>query len=100
MIEPPLVLIGAVSIGFVVSNTIHTVSARRNKAAGVSFANANVTCRPSLSRIALTVAPSSRDIAGFAVSGIGVSPIGRTSDCVSGAGGGAVSGFASGFALA
>jgi hypothetical protein len=36
MREPPLLRIGSASIGFVVSNTSHTVSARRNSAAGVT----------------------------------------------------------------
>ena len=37
------------------SNTSHTVSARRNSAAGVAASNENVTRSPSLSRWALTV---------------------------------------------
>src|SRR5258708_21456256 len=54
--EPPLLRIGSTSIGFVVSNTSHTVSARRNRAAGVTVVNAKVRRRPSLSRLALTLA--------------------------------------------
>ncbi len=38
------------------SNTSQTVSARRNSAAGVGASKPNVTCRPSLSRTALTTA--------------------------------------------
>ena len=38
------------------SNTSHTVSARRNNAAGVAAAKENIRCRPSLSRLALTEA--------------------------------------------
>src|ERR1700733_6131263 len=56
MSEPPLLRIGSTSIGLLVSNSSHTVSARRNNAAGVTAANANVKCRPSLSRRALTLA--------------------------------------------
>ena len=51
---PPLLRIGSISIGFMESNTSHTVSARRNSAAGVAAAKANVRRRPSLSRLALT----------------------------------------------
>src|ERR1700722_532857 len=56
MTEPPLLRIGSTSIGFVASNSSHTVSARRNIAAGVMAENANVRCRPSLSRRAVTTA--------------------------------------------
>jgi hypothetical protein len=38
------------------SNTSHTVSARRNNAAGVAAANAKVMRSASLSRLAVTVA--------------------------------------------
>src|SRR3979490_2176562 len=54
MIDPPLLRICPISIGLVVSNTSHTVSARRNNAAGVAAAKENVRRRPSLSRLALT----------------------------------------------
>src|SRR5450631_785078 len=53
-IEPPLLRIGSISIGFVESNTSHTVSARRNNAAGVAAAKENVRLRPSLLRLAST----------------------------------------------
>ena len=56
MMAPPLARIGSTSIGLVWSNTSHTVSARRNSAAGVGAAKENVTRRPSLSRLASTVA--------------------------------------------
>src|SRR5712672_2407811 len=56
MIDPPLLRIGSISIGRVESNTSHTVSARRNSAAGVVSAKENITRRPSLSRLALTQA--------------------------------------------
>src|ERR1700733_13306955 len=56
MTEPPLLRIGSMSIGFVASNNSHTVSARRNIAAGVIAENANVRCSPSLSRRAVTTA--------------------------------------------
>src|SRR5450631_1534606 len=55
-IEPPLLRIGSISIGFVESNTSHTVSARRNNAAGVAAAKENVRLRPSLLRLASTEA--------------------------------------------
>src|SRR3954453_24016489 len=54
MIDPPLLRIGSISTGFAASNTSHTVSARRNNAAGVAAAKENVRRRPSLSRVALT----------------------------------------------
>ncbi len=47
---------GSTSIGLVESNSSHTVSARRNNAAGVAVGNENVRRRPSLSRLALTLA--------------------------------------------
>ena len=56
MMAPPLARIGSISIGLAWSNTSHTVSARRNSAAGVGAAKENVTRRPSLSRLASTVA--------------------------------------------
>src|ERR1019366_2769909 len=52
--DPPLLRIGSISIGFVASNTSHTVSARRNNAAGVAAAKENVRLRSSLVRVALT----------------------------------------------
>ena len=52
--EPPLPRIASISIGLLESNTSHTVSARRNNAAGVAAAKENVRRRPSLSRWALT----------------------------------------------
>ncbi len=54
-IDPPLPRIGSISIGFSASNTSQTVSARRNKAAGVAAAKEKFRRRPSLSRWALTV---------------------------------------------
>src|ERR1700730_1350179 len=59
MIDPPLLRIGSISSGFVASNTSHTVSARRNKAAGVAVAKENISRSPSLSRLAFTNAPPS-----------------------------------------
>ena len=56
MMAPPLARIGSISSGLVWSNTSHTVSARRNSAAGVGAAKENVTRKPSLSRLASTVA--------------------------------------------
>ena len=56
MMDPPLARIGSTSIGVVWSNTSHTVSARRNSAAGVGAAKENVTRRASLSRLASTEA--------------------------------------------
>ena len=56
MIEPPLLRIGSTSIASVESNTSHTVSARRNNAAGVAASKENVRCRPSLFRFASTLA--------------------------------------------
>src|SRR5674536_347650 len=54
MSDPPLLRIGSISIGFVASKTSHTVSARRNNAAGVAAAKENVRLRPSLLRVAPT----------------------------------------------
>src|SRR6266404_9389816 len=56
MIEPPLPRIGSISIGLTESNTSHTVSARRNNAAGVAAAKENVRLRLSPLRVASTVA--------------------------------------------
>ena len=56
MMAPPLARIGSTSIGPVWSNTSHTVSARRNMAAGAGAAKENITRRPSLSRLASTEA--------------------------------------------
>ena len=56
MMDPPLARIGSTSIGAVWSNTSHTVSARRNSAAGVGAAKVNVMRRASLSRLASTEA--------------------------------------------
>ena len=50
----PWLRIGSISSGFSESNTSHTVSARRNNAAGVAVAKENISRRPSLSRLALT----------------------------------------------
>src|SRR5712664_4661333 len=59
MIAPPLLRIGSMSNGFGESNTSHTVSARRNNAAGVAVAKENFRRSPSLSRMATTgTAPS------------------------------------------
>src|SRR5882672_6423213 len=59
MIAPPLLRIGSMSNGLGESNTSHTVSARRNNAAGVAVAKENFRRRPSLSRMATTgTAPS------------------------------------------
>src|SRR5437879_6840115 len=63
MIDPPLLRIGPISIGFAESNTSHTVAARRNKAADVAAAKENVRLRPSLLRLASTV-PSPAPVAG------------------------------------
>src|SRR5258708_23997916 len=64
-IEPPLLRIGSISIGFSESNTSHTVAARRNMAAGVAAAKENVRLRPSLLRVASTgAAPSPAAVAG------------------------------------
>ncbi|MGY3193353.1 hypothetical protein ACVIWU_002719 [Bradyrhizobium sp. USDA 4509] len=52
--EPALARTGSTSIASAVSNTIQTVSARRNSAAGVAPGNENVTRKPSLSRWAST----------------------------------------------
>src|SRR3954447_13672300 len=64
MIDPPLLRIGSISTGFGESNTSQTVSARRNNAAGVAAAKANVNRRPSLSRLALTEAAPSLTLLG------------------------------------
>src|SRR5712691_4229213 len=59
MMAPPLLRIGSMSNGFKESNTSHTVSARRNNAAGVAVAKETFRRRPSLSRMATTgAAPS------------------------------------------
>src|ERR1700737_5106900 len=63
IIEPPVLRIGSISIGLTESNTSHTVSARRNNAAGVAAAKENVRLRPSLLRLAAT-APSPAPVAG------------------------------------
>src|ERR1700743_2696465 len=54
MTAPPLFGIDVTSIGFLESTPSHTVSERRNKAAGVVAAKRNVRCSPSLSRKAFT----------------------------------------------
>src|SRR6202011_2902345 len=59
MIEPPWLRIGSISTGLVESNTSHTVSARRNKAAGVAAEKEKLRVRPSLPRLASTAAPPS-----------------------------------------
>src|SRR5882757_1803846 len=65
MIAPPLLRIGSMSKGFKESNTSHTVSARRNNAAGVAVAKENFRRRPSLSRMATTgAAPSPAFVSG------------------------------------
>ena len=65
MTDPPLLRIGSTSIGSAESNTSHTVSARRNNAAGVAAAKENVRFRPSLVRVApATAAPSPAPAAG------------------------------------
>src|SRR6266481_5058183 len=65
MIAPPLPRIGSMSKGFKESNTSHTVSARRNNAAGVAVAKENFRRRPSLSRMATTgAAPSPAFVSG------------------------------------
>src|SRR6202035_5465053 len=56
MIDPPLLRIGSISIGLLESNTSHTVSARRNNAAGVGAAKSNIRRRAAPSRRALTEA--------------------------------------------
>ena len=56
MMAPALARIASISMAPVLSNTSHTVSPRRNKAAGVGAANENVTRKPSLSRLASTEA--------------------------------------------
>ncbi|MGE5268457.1 MAG: hypothetical protein ACM3JG_02170, partial [Thiohalocapsa sp.] len=60
MMAPPLARIGSRSIGCLESNTSHTVSPRRNEAAGVASAKLKVRRSPSLSRTAssLTGAPA------------------------------------------
>src|SRR5260370_2969742 len=69
IIEPRLARIGSISIGFVASNTSHTVSARRNNAAGVAAAKENDRLRPSLPRLATT--PSPAPVAGGALTSVG-----------------------------
>src|SRR5229473_3293778 len=59
MTAPALLRIGSTSIGFKESNTSHTVSARRNSAAGVTVPKENFRRRPSLSRWAVTAAAPS-----------------------------------------
>ena len=51
---PPLLRIGSMFTGFAESNTSHTVSARRNNAAGVVPVKEKVTRSPSASRWAAT----------------------------------------------
>ena len=63
MRAPPLARIGSISTGFVESNTSHTASARRNRAAGVPVAKENFRRRPSLSRVATTEAALSPTLA-------------------------------------
>ena len=74
MTDPAWPRMGSTSIGFVESNSSHTVSARRNNAAGVAAGNENVTRRPSLSRLAITPAGLSADLisAGGAGGAIGI----------------------------
>ena len=52
--EPEQRRIGSRSSGFTESNTSHTTSARRNRAAGAGAANENVRRSPSLLRLAST----------------------------------------------
>jgi hypothetical protein len=63
MIDAPWLRIGSISSGFRESKTSHTVSARRNNAAGVAVAKENIRRRPSLSRLALTGAALSAALA-------------------------------------
>jgi hypothetical protein len=62
MTAPPWLRMGSTSIGFLESNSSHTVSARRNNAAGVAAENEKLRRRPSLSRLALTLAALSPDL--------------------------------------
>src|SRR5665213_3356042 len=71
------------SSGLVESNTSHTVSARRNSAAGVVAAKENIKRRPSLSRRALTEAALSPAFISAGGSG------GAARSILGGAGGGA-----------
>src|SRR5829696_10548506 len=79
MMAPPLARIGSISIGLAWSNTSHTVSARRNSAAGVGVAKENVTRTPSLSRLASTVAVLSlASLSGAGLDVAGAVPFGGT----------------------
>src|SRR5260370_27533478 len=79
MTAPPLLRIGSTSIGFIESNTSHTVSARRNSAAGVAVAKENFRRRPSLSRGASTGAAPSPAFASGGGSGAATAIFGATS---------------------
>src|SRR5258706_14427587 len=78
-IEPPWLRIGSISIGFTESNTSHTVSARRNNAAGVAVSKENFKRRPSLSRVATTEAELSLTFVSGGSSGAATTIFGRTS---------------------
>jgi hypothetical protein len=79
MTAPPLLRIGSTSIGFMESNTSHTVSARRNSAAGAAVAKENFRRRPSLSRWASTEAAPSPAFASGGGSGAATATFGATS---------------------
>ena len=80
----PWLRIGSISSGFRESNTNHTVSARRNNAAGVAVAKENISRRPSLSRLALTRAASSAALA--CGGGSGAASVMFAGACAAGAG--------------
>src|ERR1700680_361414 len=80
MTAPALLRIGSTSIGFKQSNTSHTVSARRNTAAGVTVPKETFRRRPSLSRWAVTeAAPSPAFASGGGGSGAATMIFGATS---------------------
>ena len=62
MTAPTWPRIFSTPIGFLKSKISHSVSARRNKAAGVGTGNENVRCRPSLSRLAVSGARETPDL--------------------------------------
>src|SRR4030088_261784 len=105
-IDPPLLRICPISIGLVVSNTSHTVSARRNNAAGVAAAKENVRLRPSLIPLASTppsalVSAAGSDalrviFGGISAGGAGVPSDERADIGVGDSGAGGISGAAAG----
>ena len=95
MTDPTWPRMGSTSIGLVESNSSHTVSARRNNAAGVAAGNENVRRRPSLSRLAFTLAGLPSDLISAGGAGATRGAFGGAS--ATAAGGSFAAGAASGF---